>query len=48
MITDTPPFMSTDETELARLLERIQRGETDLYLQVVKRHELSLRSYIAG
>jgi RNA polymerase sigma-70 factor (ECF subfamily) len=43
-----PPFMSTDETELARLLERIQRGETDLYLQIVRRHELSLRSYIAG
>lgn len=48
MIKNTPPFMSTDETELARLLERIQRGETDLYLQVVRRHELSLRSYIAS
>jgi RNA polymerase sigma-70 factor (ECF subfamily) len=44
----TTPLMSADETELARLLERIQRGETDLYLQVVRRHELPLRSYIAG
>ena len=47
IVRSTTP-MSADETELAQWLERIQRGETDLYLQVVRRHELALRSYIAG
>jgi len=40
--------MNADETNLTALLNRIERGETDLYLQVVRRYELMLRSYIAG
>jgi RNA polymerase sigma-70 factor, ECF subfamily len=40
--------MSADETDLNSLLDRIGRGETDLYLQVVRRYELMLRGYLAG
>ncbi len=40
--------MLPDETDLTHLLERIRRGETDLYLHVVRRHELMLRSYLAA
>lgn len=40
--------MNTDETDLTKLLDRIERGETDLYLQVVRRYELMLRSYLNG
>lgn len=40
--------MNADETDLTTLLDRIERGETDLYLQVVRRHELMLRGYLAG
>jgi RNA polymerase sigma-70 factor (ECF subfamily) len=40
--------MNTPDAELAHLLDRIRRGETDLYVQVVRRYELPLRSYIAG
>ena len=39
------PRMNADETDLTTLLDRIERGETDLYLQVVRRHELMLRGY---
>ena len=35
--------MNADETDLNTLLDRIGRGETDLYLQVVRRFELMLR-----
>jgi RNA polymerase sigma-70 factor, ECF subfamily len=40
--------MNADETNLTTLLDRIERGETDLYLQVVRRYELMLRSYLTG
>jgi RNA polymerase sigma-70 factor (ECF subfamily) len=40
--------MNADETDLNTLLDRIERGETDLYLQVVRRFELMLRGYLAG
>jgi RNA polymerase sigma-70 factor (ECF subfamily) len=40
--------MNADETDLTPLLDRIERGETDLYLQVVRRYELMLRGYLAG
>jgi RNA polymerase sigma-70 factor (ECF subfamily) len=40
--------MNADETDLNTLLDRIGRGETDLYLQVVRRFELMLRGYLAG
>ena len=40
--------MNADENNLTTLLNRIARGETDLYLQVVRRYELMLRSYLAG
>jgi RNA polymerase sigma-70 factor (ECF subfamily) len=40
--------MNADETDLNTLLDRIGRGETDLYLQVVRRYELMLRGYLAG
>ncbi len=40
--------MNADEADLTTLLDRIERGETDLYLQVVRRHELMLRGYLAG
>lgn len=40
--------MNADVTDLTTLLDRIGRGETDLYLQVVRRYELMLRGYLAG
>jgi len=40
--------MNADETDLNTLLDRIGRGETDLYLRVVRRYELMLRGYLAG
>lgn len=40
--------MDTDNTDLNTLLDRIGRGETDLYLHVVRRYELMLRGYLAG
>lgn len=40
--------MNADETDLTTLLDRIGRGETDLFLQVVRRYELMLRGYLAG
>jgi RNA polymerase sigma-70 factor (ECF subfamily) len=40
--------MKAAETHLTTLLDRIERGETDLYLEVVRRYELMLRSYLAG
>jgi RNA polymerase sigma-70 factor (ECF subfamily) len=40
--------MNADASDLNTLLDRIERGETDLYLQVVRRYELMLRSYLAG
>jgi RNA polymerase sigma-70 factor (ECF subfamily) len=40
--------MNADETDLTTLLDRIERGQTDLYLQVVRRYELMLRGYLAG
>lgn len=40
--------MNSDETDLNTLIERIGRGETDLYLQVVRRYELMLRGYLAS
>jgi RNA polymerase sigma-70 factor, ECF subfamily len=40
--------MNADETDLNTLLDRIGRGETDLYLKVVRRFELMLRGYLAG
>ena len=40
--------MNAHEVDLTTLLDRIERGETDLYLQVVRRFELPLRSYLAG
>ena len=40
--------MNADKTDLNSLLDRIERGETDLYLHVVRRYELMLRGYLAG
>ncbi len=40
--------MNADKTDLTALLDRIERGEMDLYLQVVRRYELMLRGYLAG
>jgi len=40
--------MNPAETDLTVLLDRIERGETDLYLIVVRQDELMLRGYIAG
>jgi RNA polymerase sigma-70 factor (ECF subfamily) len=40
--------MSGDDSNLEALLNRIESGEADLYLNVVRRHELSLRCYLAG
>lgn len=40
--------MNADETDLNTLLDRIECGETDLYLHVVRRYELMLRGYLAG
>ena len=48
MESQSTPCMNADETDLTTLLDRIERGETDLYLQVVRRYELMLRGYLAG
>jgi RNA polymerase sigma-70 factor (ECF subfamily) len=40
--------MSIEKANLDSLIERIESGETDLYLQIVQRYELMLRSYLAG
>lgn len=40
--------MNDDKTDLTNLLDQIERGEADLYLQVVRRYELMLRGYLAG
>jgi len=40
--------MTTPTADIDALLDRIAGGETDLYLFVVQRFELSLRSYLAG
>jgi RNA polymerase sigma-70 factor (ECF subfamily) len=40
--------MSPAEPDLNTLLDRIGRGETDLFLHVVRRYELMLRGYLAG
>lgn len=40
--------MTTPPVDIDALLDRIARGETDLYLHVVRRYELPLRSYLAG
>lgn len=40
--------MSIESTSLEAPLTRIGKGESDLYLLVVKRCELMLRSYLAG
>ncbi len=40
--------MKADEPDLNTLLDRIGRGETDLYLQVVRRYDLMLRGHLAG
>ena len=40
--------MSLDDANLDVLLDRIEKGETDLYLNVVRRYELSLRCYLAS
>jgi len=40
--------MSTPSATIDALLDRIAGGETDLYLLVVQRYELPLRSYLAG
>jgi RNA polymerase sigma-70 factor (ECF subfamily) len=40
--------MNADENDLTSLLDRIEHGETDLYLMVVRRYELMLRGYLAG
>jgi RNA polymerase sigma-70 factor (ECF subfamily) len=48
MESQSTPCMNADETDLNTLLDRIGHGETDLYLQVVRRYELMLRGYLAG
>lgn len=40
--------MSAENLDLTTLLNRIESGETDLYLQVVRRYELMLRGYLAA
>ena len=40
--------MSNPAADFDALLDRIASGETDLYLLVVRRYELPLRSYLAG
>ena len=40
--------MEPKDLDLAALLERILRGESGLYLEVVWRHELMLRGYVAS
>lgn len=40
--------MSLPSADIDALLDRIAAGETDLYLHVVRRYELPLRSYLAG
>jgi RNA polymerase sigma-70 factor (ECF subfamily) len=40
--------INNDGTDFDALLDRIERGEVDLFLHVVRRHELSLRGYLAG
>ena len=42
------PVSTLPEAELSTLLDRIERGERDLYLHVVRRYELMLRGYLAG
>jgi RNA polymerase sigma-70 factor (ECF subfamily) len=40
--------MTIPSSDIDALLDRIAGGETDLYLLVVRRYELPLRSYLAG
>lgn len=40
--------MTVPSADIDALLDRIAGGETDLYLLVVRRYELPLRSYLAG
>jgi RNA polymerase sigma-70 factor (ECF subfamily) len=40
--------MISDPHDIATLLDRIEQGEPDLFLNVVRRYELPLRSYLAG
>jgi RNA polymerase sigma-70 factor (ECF subfamily) len=40
--------MNAEDANLEILLDRIEHGEPDLYLNVVRRYELSLRTYLAG
>jgi RNA polymerase sigma-70 factor (ECF subfamily) len=40
--------MISDPHDIAALLDRIEQGESDLFLHVVQRHELALRSYLVG
>lgn len=40
--------MSPSADDIDALIDRIAGGETDLYLLVVRRYELPLRSYLAG
>jgi RNA polymerase sigma-70 factor, ECF subfamily len=40
--------MISDPHDIATLLDRIEQGESDLFLNVVRRYELPLRSYLAG
>ena len=40
--------MDPQDLDLTTLIERIQRGETALYQEVVRRHEGMLRGYVAS
>lgn len=40
--------MEPKDLDLAALLERILRGESGLYLEVVRRYEVMLRGYVAS
>ena len=40
--------MEPKDLDLAALLDRILQGESGLYLEVVRRHELMLRGYVAS
>ncbi|MSS99419.1 MAG: sigma-70 family RNA polymerase sigma factor [Opitutales bacterium] len=40
--------MEPKDLDLTTLLDRILQGESGLYLEVVRRHELSLRGYVAS
>jgi RNA polymerase sigma-70 factor (ECF subfamily) len=40
--------MTPDPHDIAPLLDRIEQGESDLFINVVRRYELPLRSYLAG